>query len=388
VSSGEERDPFRPVLAVALFGTLLGLSLWVLRPFVPAFIWATMIVVATWPLMLAAQRRLGGRRLPAVLVMTLSLLLVFVIPLSLAIGTIVSNAGVITEWAKSLESGAAGPAPAWVAGMPLVGDRAVGLWDRYIADGEVRSRLAPYMRGFVTWFLTQVGSFGAVTLQFLLTVVFAAVLYARGEAARRGTLAFARRVSPKQGEASVQLAGQAIRGVAMGVVVTAVVQSLAGGLGLFVAGVPLAGMLTAAMVLLAVAQIGAVPVLACAVIWLYARDDNAWGTALLVWTVIVGTMDNVLRPILIRRGADLPLLLIFTGVVGGLVAFGLVGLFIGPMVLAVTWKLCIAWVRDGGEAAEALQELGALGVATGQCEPPASGGGDIDSSTPRSSASP
>jgi predicted PurR-regulated permease PerM len=176
------------------------------------------------------------------------------------------------------------------------------------------------------------------------------VLYAQGEHAARGVLGLARRVGGEQGEGIVRLAGQAIRGVALGVVVTALAQSLLGGIGLAIAGVPLAPLLTAIMFLLAVAQIGAVPVLACAVVWLYVRGDSGWGTALLVWTVIVGSMDNVLRPFLIKRGADLPLLLIFSGVVGGLVAFGLVGIFIGPIVLAVTWTLCVAWVRGSSDA--------------------------------------
>ena len=114
------------------------------------------------------------------------------------------------------------------------------------------------------------------------------------------------------------LASQAIRGVALGVVVTALVQSLLGGLGLAVAGVPFAGMLTAVMLLLCLAQLGPILVLLPATIWMYWTGDNLWGTLLLVWTLFVGTLDNFLRPFLIKQGADLPLLLIFAGVIGGL----------------------------------------------------------------------
>src|SRR4029077_17013308 len=116
------------------------------------------------------------------------------------------------------------------------------------------------------------------------------------------------------------------------------------GLGLLAAGVPFAGLLSAVMLLLAVAQIGVVPVMLCAVGWLYWKDQTAIAIALLVWTVLVGTIDNVLRPLLIRQGADLPLLLIFAGVIGGLLAFGLVVLFVGPVVLAVSYTLLQAWV--------------------------------------------
>jgi predicted PurR-regulated permease PerM len=144
----------------------------------------------------------------------------------------------------------------------------------------------------------------------------------------------------------VVLAGQAIRAVALGVVVTAIVQSTAAGIGLAVSGVPYVTVLTAVIFMLCIAQLGPVLVLAPAVAWLYWSGDPVWGTVLLVWTVFVGVLDNVLRPILIKRGADLPLLLIFAGVIGGLVSFGIIGLFVGPVVLAVTYRLLESWVAN------------------------------------------
>jgi len=149
----------------------------------------------------------------------------------------------------------------------------------------------------------------------------------------------------------VRLAAQAIRGVALGVVVTALVQSVLGGIGLAVAGVPYAIVLTVLMFILSVAQIGAVPVLVPAVIWLYWNGSTGWGTFLLIVTIVVGTLDNFLRPILIKKGANLPLLLVFTGVVGGLVSFGMVGIFIGPVVLAVMYTLLLAWINDQPQGA-------------------------------------
>jgi predicted PurR-regulated permease PerM len=132
-------------------------------------------------------------------------------------------------------------------------------------------------------------------------------------------------------------------------VVTALAQSALGGVGLLVAGVPAVGLLTALMFMLCIAQIGPVLVLVPVVVWLYWSDQNLWGTVLLVWTILVGAMDNFVRPVLIRRGADLPLLLIFAGVIGGLIAFGVIGLFIGPVVLAVTYTLLGDWVsRETG----------------------------------------
>ncbi len=197
------------------------------------------------------------------------------------------------------------------------------------------------------------GNIGVLLAQFLLTVIIAAVMYANGELATQRLVRFGRRLAGTGGENAVRLAGQTIRGVALGVVVTALAQTIFAGLGLVIAGVPFAGVLTAVMLLLSIAQIGVIPVLGCAVGWLYWTGDSTWGTFLLVWTILAGTMDNFLRPILIRRGADLPLLLIFAGVVGGLLAFGLIGIFVGPVVLAVADALLTAWIDGEPGAAEA-----------------------------------
>ena len=145
----------------------------------------------------------------------------------------------------------------------------------------------------------------------------------------------------------VLLAGQAIRGVALGVVVTAVAQSVLGGIGLALVGVPFAALLTAMMFILCLAQIGPAPVLVPAVVWMYYEDDVLWATVLLVFTLVTIAMDNFLRPFLIKRGADIPILLIFAGVIGGLLAFGIVGLFVGPVVLTVTYTLLASWVTAG-----------------------------------------
>jgi predicted PurR-regulated permease PerM len=151
---------------------------------------------------------------------------------------------------------------------------------------------------------------------------------------------------------TVRLAAQAVRGVALGVIVTALVQSLLAGLGLWISGVPRPGLLLAVAFVLGVAQLGPLLVLLPAVIWLYWSGSIGWAIALLVWTVLVTPLDNFLRPVLIRRGVDLPLLLIIAGVIGGLVGFGVVGLFVGPVILAVTSTLLESWVRDDKAGAQ------------------------------------
>jgi predicted PurR-regulated permease PerM len=337
----------RIILTVLVIGGLMAATFWILRPFLGAIIWATMIVVATWPLMRSVQRRLGGRRWAAVTVMSVVLLLVLVVPLSFAIGTVVSHADDIVAWAKHLRDFKMPPPPSWLPGLPLVGERLVTLWAEIAVQGVdvVVVKVTPYAGDFTKWFVAQMGSFGAVFIQFLLTVIAAAVLYAHGEEAADWVLRLGARLGGERGEAAVRLSGQAIRGVARGVVVTAFVQALIGGIGLAVAGVPFATLLTAVMFLLAVAQIGAVPILVLATIWLFWSGATGWGVFLIVIAVIAGTLDNVLRPWLIKQGAaEIPLLLIFIGVIGGLIAFGLIGIFIGPLILAVTHTLLTTWL--------------------------------------------
>lgn len=340
------RDITRAVLAVLFIVALIGSSIWILRPFLGAIVWATTIVVATWPLMISVQTWLWNKRALAVTVMTVFLLCILVVPLTLGVGTIVSNIDDIAAWAKSLAAFKMPSLPAWLVNLPFIGPRVVEVWSRVAAVGlqEITAKAAPYVGAVIIWFAAKLGNIGVLLVEFLLTVVLAAAMYANGERATERLVRFGRRLAGEGGENAVFLAGQTIRGVALGVVVTSVAQTVFSGLGLVIAGVPFAGVLTATMLLLSIAQIGVIPVLGCAVAWLYWSGESAWGTFLLVWTIVAGTMDNFLRPILIRKGADLPLLLVFAGVIGGLIAFGLIGIFVGPVVLAVAEALLRAWI--------------------------------------------
>jgi predicted PurR-regulated permease PerM len=352
MSEAQRHDLTRIVLMVLFIGGLIAAAFWVLRPFLGAIIWAVMIVVATWPLMRQVQGALWGKRWLAVSAMTLVLLLVLVAPLSAAIGTVVANADLIAGWAKHLRDLKLPSPPSWLASLPLVGESAAKFWQEVATQGveSIADDVAPYAGALTKWFVSQIGTVGGLFIQFLLTVVAAAVMYSHGEEFARWAQRFGARLGGENGEGAVRLSGQAIRGVALGVVVTALVQAAVGGTGLVIAGVPFAAVATALMFLFAVAQVGAVPVLIVPVIWLYWSGSPGRGTFLLVVTIIAGTLDNFLRPILIKKGVDLPFLLIFIGVIGGLIGFGLIGLFIGPVVLAVAHTLLNAWLDKDGAA--------------------------------------
>jgi len=301
------------------------------------------------------ERLLWGKRKLAVTVMTVALVGVVMVPLLAGLGAVVKNVDDIAGFAQRLSTYQFPPAPAWLERIPLVGAKAAETWNHGAEVGlpALLKEASPYVSGGVRWLTARIGSFASLLVHFLLTVIITAVMYASGESAVAGVKAFFQRLAGPNGVASVELAGGAIRAVAMGVIVTAIVQSLFAGLGLLIAGVPYVGLLTVLMFVLCIAQIGPLPVLLLVVIWAFSAMSPGWATFVLVWSVVAGLSDNFLKPVLIRKGADLPLLLIFAGVIGGMISVGLLGIFVGPVVLAVMYTLLQAWVRDEGNAAAA-----------------------------------
>jgi predicted PurR-regulated permease PerM len=344
-----DRDLTRITLTILGIGVLIVGSLFVLAPFLGSLLWATTIVVSTWPLMRRLQAGLGGRRGAAVAAMTVALLLVLFVPLFLAVSTILEQSDRITELARALPTMRVPSPPSWVAAVPVVGQRLAERWLALAAldPQELSARLSPYVVAAVSWFAGKAGSFGSMVLHFLLTVVISAILYVRGEDAAEQLRRFFHRLAGDRGDAIVVLAGKAIRAVALGIVVTALAQAALAAIGLVAVRFPFAGVITALVFILCIAQLGPLFAMVPCVIWLYAAGSPGRATALLVVTLVAQTIDNVLRPILIKRGADLSLLLIFPGVIGGLIWLGIIGLFVGPVILAVTSTLLETWISSG-----------------------------------------
>lgn len=342
------RDLTRTTLAVLLVAALILGCFWVVRPFLPATIWAVTIVVATWPLLLRVQAAMWHSRALAVAVTTLVILLVFVAPFWLATTTILRRADQLKELAQAAVAFRMPPMPHWLNDLPLIGPGITNFWSQIENAGlpALVSRIAPYAGQLTQWFVGLLGSFGLLVIQFLLTVVLTATIHANGEAAARLVLRFGHRLAGERGQQMVLLAGHAIRAVAIGVMVTALLESAIGGIGLAVTGVPLATVLTAVMFVFCLAQAGPGVVLLPAVIWMYAFRSAGSATLLLGISVVAIMVDTVIRPFLIRKEADLPMLLVLAGVIGGLIAFGLVGIFVGPAVLGVSYTLLHAWIAE------------------------------------------
>jgi len=350
--------PARALLASICVCALIAAAAWIVFPFAKAAVWAGMIVVVTWPLLLRMQARLWHRRGLAVAAMLLLLLVLVVAPLTFFIGTLVSNADELVRQARTLSSAPSFELPLWLAQTPFIGGRLSIAWHDIVAAGfdGLWTRFVPYAGSTTAWILGRAGSLGYLALQFVLILLLSAFMFAHGEKIAAAMLRFGKRLGGEQGTQIVKLATQAIRGVALGVGLTAAVQSILGGAGLAVAGVPFAGLLTALLFVLCIAQIGMLILLIPAVVWVFWNGHPGLGALLLVWSLAASLLDNVLRPVLVRRTADLPLLLIFLGVIGGLVAFGPLGIFVGPVVLAVAYTLLLTWVRSDEGVAVPPQE--------------------------------
>jgi predicted PurR-regulated permease PerM len=282
--------------------------------------------------------------------MTAAFFLLFIVPFTLFIVVIIESTDDIIGWTKSLGHWTMPPPPDWLESLPIVGDRIAGAWRSVSAmqSEHLSERVAPYLRDIILWFVKQVGGGALMFVQLLLTIAITAILYSKGETVALRMYRFASRVAGQRGEEAVALAAKAVRAVALGVIVTAFIQSFLAAIGLSIVGIPYVTLLTAIVFMLVVAQVGLAPVMVPVVIWLYWTGKPGLGTVLLIWSIVVGAMDNFLKPILIKRSANLSLVTVFIGVIGGLIAFGVIGIFIGPAVLAVSSTLLTVWMDDYG----------------------------------------
>lgn len=338
---------FDRLLAAALPALLVVAALVVIAPFAAALAWAAVIVVSVWRPLEWLTARLGGRRGLVGMLLALATLAVIVGP-AIALGdAAVAAMPALAAMAEDLAAAAQREAPAQLARLPLVGERAAAAWLALMADlgplFDTAGRIAPEIAG---WLARQTLALGLTLLQLLLVALATGVMYARGPAGAELVQRLAERVGGAEGLETLAVAVRAIRAVSVGVVGTAAVQAVLAWVGFALAGVPAPLALAVAVLVLGIVQIGPLPVWLPVVAWQFAAGaDTLTAVLLLVWCAgVVQTVDNVLRPLLISRGARLPLLLMLVGVLGGLIAMGLIGVFLGPTILGVGYVLLRRWL--------------------------------------------
>ena len=350
-------------IRLVLLGALVYWSLVLLRPFIPILIWSIVLAVALYPVFDWLSLHLGHRPRLAAILTTLIVLAVFMGPATwLGIG-LVDGLRSISAQLTSGDLSVPAP-PDSVRDWPLIGAKLYDYWSAASINLQDTLRsIAPHLKPLAGPILTIAGSAGTGTIKFILSVVVAGFLFPSGPRLAAGIRNMLARIVPERSNNLMALAGATIRTVAQGVIGVAVLQSLLAGVGLKIAGVPNAGVLAFAILVLGIVQIGSLPILLPVIIWIWTVKET--GTALLItiFLVLVGLSDNALKPILMGRGLSTPVLVIFIGVLGGTLAHGILGLFIGPIILAVAWELLMAW--SGEEPVVTLSSAGEATVKSG-----------------------
>jgi predicted PurR-regulated permease PerM len=341
------RTDFERVTALLAVAVLSLSTFYVLRPFLGALLWAVVMAVAVWPLYLPLAERAGARAAAALVSLVLAAALIA--PMVVLGVSLADNVRDVADIARDLVTAGSLPGPpSWVASIPLLGSRIHDFWAGAAADtsGFLES-LRPYIDAAAGWILARSAGFGLAILEFLLAVVLVAFLCLNGATAGAVTRRVMDRIGGDRTAELLDIATSTIRSVAAGVLGTAAIQGALSTVGFWLAGVPGVPLLGMACFLTAVAQLGTPLVWIPATAWMYFQDAGGWVIFLIVWNIGVNLSDNFIKPLLIGRSSTMPLTVVFLGVIGGMLAWGFLGMFLGAVLLAVTYQLFQRWVAAG-----------------------------------------
>jgi predicted PurR-regulated permease PerM len=344
------------ILIAIRLALLLALIAWcfvLIRPFIAILAWSVVLAVALFPLHTWLSDHLGRRPKFSACIVTMLAAAIVIIPATwLGVGLV---EGLQTIHAQLGSDRPLLPMPpAAIKDWPLVGERLYDLWNQASTNLEaVLTQLAPHLKPLLRSTLAMVGGMGIGALKFFVAVILAGFLLPSGPHLVEASRSIMARLLPERSEDFVALAGKTIRSVSQGVIGIALVQAFLFGIGLKLAGLANAGLLAFVVMILSIMQVGAAIVLVPCIVWIWMTKDVAPALLITVYLVLVGLMDNVLKPLLMGRGLTTPMPVMFIGLLGGTLAHGIVGLFIGPIILAVGWELMKAWIR-GEEASDAI----------------------------------
>ncbi len=335
-------------IRIGILVLLVGWCFKIVEPFITPIVWGIIIAVAIFPLFEKLQSAMGGRSKLAATVITLLGLAVIIVPTVLL-------AGSLAETTEALAEGYMGgtlkiPPPAEsVANWPVVGKKLYQLWSLASTNLEAAlQQIGPQLKIFGNWLLATGAGAGAGILQFVVSIILAGVLVASASGGKQMTVSISSRLMGDRGPEFADIAGATVRSVAQGVLGVALIQSIAAGLGLLILGVPGAGLWALLVLLLAVVQLPPLLVLGPIIIWVFSAYDTVPAVLFMIWGLLVSGSDTFLKPLLLGRGVDIPMLVILLGAIGGMLMSGILGLFIGAVILALGYKLFMAWLTEDG----------------------------------------
>ena len=320
----------------------------VLRPFLPALLWATILSISTWPAFRWMEAKLNGRTSLAAALMTLLLAVGFLVPLSILGTSLAENFAKFASHVLSAFESGPPPPPTWVMHVPLIGDQLSTLWQSYAGDTTRFATIArEYVNPATNWLLGVGGKIGRGILDLTLSVIAAFFFFRDGAYGAERLRVLVDKVAGPRGRHLLEVAEQTMIGVVYGILGTALAQGALAAFGLWLAGVPGALFLGLLTTLLSFVPFGPPAVWLPSTIYLFTIDRIEWGIFMGLWgLLVVSTVDNIIRPYFISLGSALPLLLVYLGVLGGIIAFGFLGLFIGPTLLAIAYTIIREWTHS------------------------------------------
>jgi predicted PurR-regulated permease PerM len=328
------------VLCLLLFGCLL-----VLRPFVSALLWGVVLSVSCWPAYRRLLRLTGNRRTFASFLMMTGMMFVILLPFAIVGMTLADNVTALTTAVRKWVEAGPPAAPAWLGKVPVVGAKAVDAWQSLASDtGQIMEKAKDWIQPASTWLLKGGLTLGRGLLELAVSVLISFFLFRDGVSAAERLTTGVERIAGEKGKRLLEVAGKTIRGVVYGILGTALIQAVLAGIGFLMAGVPGAAFLALLTFFFSVVPvIGTGLVWIPAAAWLFHQGSTGWGIFMVIWGLGVGNVDNFVKPMLISQGSDMPFILIFFGVLGGALTFGFIGVFLGPTLLAVGWRLFEEW---------------------------------------------
>ena len=339
------KNRLQPVIGLVALTLLLLACLMVLRPFVSALLWAVVLTFSTWPVYALVLRWLGNRRTLAASIMLLALGLCVVLPFVIVGISLADNvkelAGAVGKW---IDAGPPAP-PDWLDKVPVVGAQVKSYWAEATHDSARLVQDAKKLIEPATELLMSGGvKLGGGLMELVLSVAIAFFLFRDGATLADALQTAVGRIAGERGGHLLQVAGGTVRGVVYGMIGTALLQAVMAGLGFWVSGVPGASVLALLTFFLCVITLGPWLVWIPAAIWLFQQGATGWGIFMVVWGCAISMVDNFLKPYLISQGSRMPFVLVFLGVLGGAFAFGFIGVFLGPTLLAVGYRIAVEWV--------------------------------------------
>jgi predicted PurR-regulated permease PerM len=347
--SGDKSPVARALEVTIHVGLVVLLLFWCFRiaqPFIQNFVWGIIIAIAIFPGYRWLDSALGGRKKLAAILVTLLLLIILIVPSLMFAGSLVETAQRLSVGFSKGSLNIPAP-PESIKSWPAIGEMLYDFW-RLASENLTAavSKIAPYLKTFGLWLLNAAAGAGFGIVSFVIAIIIAGVLLANGERGVEAARAIAVRLAGERGIEFVQLSGATVRSVARGILGVAVIQAILAGLGCLVVGVPGAGLWALLVLILAVVQLPTFLILGPIIVYVFYTASTVPAVLFGIWSILVGGCDSFLKPVLMGRGVDVPMLVVFIGAIGGFILNGIIGLFIGAIILSLGFKLFQVWLNE------------------------------------------